>query len=67
MWDFICIFATAIELTAIAKLKIALALNLSFDILKRELSAMSSRVKYVGPSKGGHWEIITTDRWAEKQ
>ena len=44
-----------------SKKQIASALNLSFDILKRELSAMSSIVKYVGPSKGGHWEV-TTDR-----
>ena len=44
-----------------SKKQIASALNLSFDILKRELSAMSGIVKYVGPSKGGHWEV-TTDR-----
>ena len=44
-----------------SKKQIASELNLSFDILKRELSAMSSIVKYVGPSKGGHWEV-TTDR-----
>ena len=42
-----------------SKKQIASALNLSFDILKRELSAMSSIVKYVGPSKGGHWEVTT--------
>lgn len=44
-----------------SKKQIASALNLSFDILKRELSSMSGIVKYVGPSKGGHWEI-STDR-----
>jgi len=43
-----------------SKTQIASALNMSFDILKRELSVMSDIIKYVGSSKGGHWEIVTT-------
>lgn len=42
----------------LSKEKIADAMQLSYDIVKRELAAMSHSVKFVGPSKGGHWEII---------
>lgn len=41
-----------------SKQRLADALGLSMSTIKRELSAMSYVVKYVGPTKGGHWEII---------
>ena len=42
----------------LSKQRLAEALGLSMSTIKRELSAMSNVVRYVGPSKGGHWEII---------
>ena len=43
---------------SMSKQRLANALGLSMSTIKRELSAMSYVVKYVGPTKGGHWEII---------
>jgi Fic family protein len=43
---------------SLSKQRLADALGLSMSTIKRELSAMSYVVKYVGPTKGGHWEII---------
>ena len=42
---------------SLSKQRLADALGLSMSTVKRELSAMSHVVKYVGPTKGGHWEI----------
>ena len=42
----------------LSKAKIGQGLNLSFDIVKRELEAMSDIVKHIGSSTKGHWEII---------
>lgn len=42
---------------SLSKQRLADALGLSMSTVKRELSTMSHVVKYVGPTKGGHWEI----------
>ncbi len=33
-------------------------LDIAYSTIKRDLSAISHIVKYIGASKGGHWEII---------
>ena len=41
---------------SISKTKMAETLGVSLSTVKREISKYN-RIKYVGPSKGGHWEI----------
>ena len=54
--EAICTFIS--KNSTLSKKEIAGALGISYGILKRELSAMSKRIHHVGPSKGGHWEVI---------
>ena len=42
-----------------SKRRMAESLGVSYDVLKRELSSMSSYIRHIGPAKGGHWEIIS--------
>lgn len=41
----------------ITRRDIAKALSVSVKTVERHIADMNGRIKYVGPSKGGHWEV----------
>lgn len=45
----------------ITRAKIADTIGVATKTIERELARLSGVVRYVGPKKGGHWEIINTD------
>ena len=44
----------------LSRQEMAHKLGISYSTIKRELSAMSHIVKYVGASKGGYWKILAS-------
>ncbi|MDE6078870.1 MAG: hypothetical protein K2G35_02265 [Duncaniella sp.] len=54
------IIALISENPATTRSAIASVLGVSSKTIERELSALSHIVRYVGPKRGGYWEILNT-------
>jgi ATP-dependent DNA helicase RecG len=52
------IIALISENPQITRAEIAGAIGVATKTIERELTTLSNIVYYVGPKKGGHWEII---------
>lgn len=53
------IIALISEHPQITRAEIAISIGVSVKTIERDLAALSEMVRYVGPKKGGRWEILS--------
>ena len=46
------------ETPQITRAEIADKIGVNVKTIERELASLTNYVRYVGPKKGGHWEVI---------